>query len=278
LGVWQRMDIRLHVGREHLAEDGMFPIAHVWLLERLVPHPVPAHYIGCVWPDMLFGSPLTHAESHTRGMDLLTFARQRVADGAPGASDFLAFVVGVITHGSSPHGFDWYSDEQWGDDPTRRGYAFQHGEPIAAATAAACDVAPSLGPWKAHNIVEMSFELLLYAADASMADRFATACADADLCARLAATLAAFYERPAPTLAESIRTFAQWWVRPTSAAVLAAVYARQVRVKHGAQAPDEAAIAALIGRAGELVAADRDDYLKMCVRQIGGLLSAVAVR
>jgi hypothetical protein len=256
----------------------MFPIAHIWLLERLVPHPVPAHYVGCVWPDMLFGSPLTHTESHTRGMELLTFARQRLADGAPGASDLLAFVVGVITHGSNPHGFDWYSDEQWGNDPTQRGYAFQHGEPIAAATAAACDVAPSLGPWKAHNIVEMSFELSLYAADASMADRFAAGCADADLCARLAGALAAYYERPTSALAESIRTFAHWWVRPTSAPVLASVYARQVRVKHGAQPPDEAAIAALISRAGELVAADRDDYLNTCVTQVGDLLTALAVQ
>ena len=48
----------------------MFPIAHAWLVERLVAKPQPAHYLGCVWPDMLFESPLTHPQSHRSGMTL----------------------------------------------------------------------------------------------------------------------------------------------------------------------------------------------------------------
>ena len=255
----------------------MFPMAHVWLLERVVPRPLPAHYVGCVWPDMLFGSPLTREESHTRGADLLAFARQRLADDVPGASDFLAFVAGAITHGSEPHGFDWYSDEQWGDEPSLRGYAFQQGASIANATAAACDLAPAFGPWKAHNIVEMSFELTLYDADSGLPDRYAAAAEDADLRSRLADGLASFYGRPGPALAESMRAFAQWWVRPTSAAALAHVYARQVRIKHDARAPDEYAIAALIERAGALTASDRADYLTTCVTRVGDLLSSLDV-
>jgi hypothetical protein len=255
----------------------MFPVAHVWLLERVIADPLPAHYLGCVWPDMLFGSPLTHAESHARGAELLAFARRRRGEGASGAADFQAFVEGVVTHGSTPHGFDWYSDEQWGDDPARRGYAFQRGEPLAAATAAACDVAPSLGLWKAHNIVEMSFELSLFAADPGPAERFASACADDALGTGLALALAFFYDRPAAQLAEAIRAFSQWWVRPVSAAALAAVYARQVRVKHQAQAPSEPALAVLIERAAELTLPDRDDFLTTCVEQVGDLLASFAV-
>lgn len=256
----------------------MFPMAHVWLLERVVARPRPAHYLGCVWPDMLFGSPLSHHESHARGLELLAFARGRLANDAPGADDFLAFVTGAITHGSDPHGFDWYSDEQWGDDPARRGYAFQHGAALADATAAACDVPPRLGAWKAHNIVEMSFEMPLYAADPTLGDRFAAASDDAALRAQVAEALAVFYQRPAPALAEAMCAFAQWWARPTSATAMAGVYARQVRVKHDAQAPDEAAIAGLIERAGQLVAADRDDYLATCVTRVGDLLGTLAVQ
>ena len=44
-------------------------------------------------------------------------------------------------------------------------YAFQRGAPLAAATAAACHLAPQYGHWKAHNIVEMACELPLHAAD-----------------------------------------------------------------------------------------------------------------
>jgi hypothetical protein len=260
----------------------VFPTAHVWLLERVVPDPAPAHYLGCGWPDMLFGSPLSHFESHQRGADLLAFARARRAAGTGGAADaaeFFAFVVGAITHGSVPHGFDWYSDERWGDAPaSARGYAFQRGRPLAAATADACHLPAEYGPWKAHNLVEMACDLPLYAADPGLGDRFAAVCADHDLMDRIAQPLAEFFSQPAEALSASMRNFAQWWDRPTSAAAQAHLYARQVRAKHGVPDPDEPALTALIERAATLIAPDREAYLDYCVLQIGGLLDTLAAR
>jgi hypothetical protein len=133
----------------------VFPIAHIWLLETIIPEPLPAHRLGAVWPDMLLESPITHTDSHRRGLELLAFARARVAASAPGAREFAAFVVGALTHGSEPHGFDWYSDEAYDDPlPDGRGYAFQRAAPLAAETAAACRLPADLGLWKAHNIIE----------------------------------------------------------------------------------------------------------------------------
>lgn len=44
----------------------MFPVAHGWLLARLTGDvPSLAAFLGCVWPDLLFGSPLTHQQSHS---------------------------------------------------------------------------------------------------------------------------------------------------------------------------------------------------------------------
>src|SRR6516225_1727650 len=101
----------------------VFPIAHCWLLETLIPAPLPAHRLGAVWPDMLLEGPISHADSHQRGRELLTFARTRVAAGEPGAREFAAFVVGALTHGSAPQGFDWYSDESYDEPrPDGRGY------------------------------------------------------------------------------------------------------------------------------------------------------------
>ena len=97
----------------------MFPLAHAWLLARVVPKPTPAHYLGCVWPDMLFDSPLSHPQSHRSGAALAAYA-QSLAD-AEDAATLRAFVTGVLTHGSEPHGFDWYSDEEYGAaDPLSR--------------------------------------------------------------------------------------------------------------------------------------------------------------
>jgi hypothetical protein len=256
----------------------VFPIAHVWLLERLIPAPAPAHYIGCAWPDMLFASPISHHDSHQRGDSLLAFARARCDAGLPGADEFLAFVTGAITHGSNPYGFDWYSDEQYGDDPTLRGYAFQRGAPLADATAAACHLAPQYGHWKAHNIVEMACELPLHAADPHQADRFAAACADTSLVERLSRSLADFFGGSPEALAAPIRGFADWWARPTSTEALAEAYARQVHAKHGVPDADEAALAALIGQAGELIAPDRESFLATCAHQVGDLLDRLALR
>lgn len=258
--------------------SAVFPIAHVWLLERLLPDLTPAHCLGCVWPDMLFGSPLSHFDSHQRGDQLLAFARAQQSAGATGAAEFSSFVAGALTHGSVPHGFDWYSDERYGDAPeSAKGYAFQRGRPLAAATAAACHLPPQYGAWKAHNVVEMACDLALYAADHGLGDRFATVLANQGLITRIAAPLAEFFDQPAALLAASMSNFGEWWTRPESPAVMAHVYARQVRAKHGVADPDEHALAALIERAGMLVAPDRDAFLDYCVAQVGQMLRALDV-
>ena len=155
----------------------MFPIAHGWLLAQITEQPTAAAYLGCVWPDMLFGSPLAHPQSHKSGAELLAFARALPAGEA--RDEFLAFVRGVITHGSEPHGFDWFSDEGYGDESGQaKGFAFQRAAPLAQRAAAACDVPEEMGLWKAHNLIEMSFEGPLYAANPDAAHALATACAD----------------------------------------------------------------------------------------------------
>ena len=52
----------------------MFPIAHAWMIEQCAPAPTLAHYLGCVWPDMLYGSPLTHQQTHREGAALVVYA------------------------------------------------------------------------------------------------------------------------------------------------------------------------------------------------------------
>ncbi|HEV7126590.1 MAG TPA: hypothetical protein VGN32_04015 [Ktedonobacterales bacterium] len=251
----------------------MFPIAHVWLLEQVIADPLPAHYLGCVWPDMLFGSPLSHAESHQRGTQLLAYARQRQVDGTHHADEFAAFVTGVLTHGSEPHGFDWYSDEAYGDQPlSARGYAFQRGGSLAEATAAACRLAPSYGPWKAHNIVEMAFEVPLRLADLRLGERFVAANGDRALIDRIATPLADCFGYPADELASAMRTFGQWWSVPDSNTSLAHLYALQLRAKHGVTDVDEPALAALIERATTLIAPDRDTYLATAVNGVARML------
>ena len=250
----------------------MFPIAHAWLIERLVAAPTPAHYLGCTWPDMLFESPLSHTESHRSGARLA--AAVAALPAGPAREEFRAFVVGALSHGADPHGFDWYSDEEYSGRPaSERGYAFQQAVAISADAAPACGVAPDLGWWKAHNIVEMAFEQPLYLAETHLGVGLASACSDAALCHRIADTLSGIFGQPADDLAgamlrfPSVVTFAPATTHPQAEA-----YALQTRIKHAGSAPDVAAIAALIERAQGIIAPTRDEYLATCVAAVGTMI------
>lgn len=250
----------------------MFPVAHGWLIAQVTERPTPADYLGCVWPDMLFGSPITHPQSHKSGAQLLAFGR-----GLPvGAErdEFIAFTRGVITHGSEPHGFDWFSDEGYGDHGAEKGYAFQRATPLAARAAVACGVPEAMGLWKAHNFIEMAYERWLYAENAQAAGALLSACADADLMERIAEPLARYFAHEPAALAESMRRYAEMVALvPASLDALADAYVRQTRYRHPGAQPDASAIAALIGEAETIIASDRDDYLGVCLAGVRGVLA-----
>ena len=249
----------------------MFPIAHAWLIEQLVSDPSPAHYLGCIWPDMLFSSPLTHPQTHHDGARLV--AHLGAVTGAT-ADGFRHFVAGALSHGSEPRGFDWYSDEQWGETgPQPRGYAFHKGLSLAHDAAAACDVPSDAGWWKAHNLVEMAFERPLYLANPTRGERLLAACHDEALVTTVAAELARVFALDPASLAVPIRRFPEVArLCPSSVESLAETYALQTRLKHAGAHPDVAAIARLIERAEGIIAADRDTYLSTCASLVGRML------
>lgn len=255
----------------------MYPLAHAWMLTRLVSNPTPAAYLGCVWPDMRFEGSLSHSQSHASGAALAAYANT-VAD-ADGAREFRTFVTGVLTHGSEPHGFDWYSDEEWGGRPlAEKGYAFQRGSVLAAAAAAACDVPSYNGAWKAHNLIEIAFERPLYTAFPELGDALEAACADSALIERIASHLAGFFGLPAAELAAPMRRFRDVvLLRPHSARAWAPVYALQTRLKHSGANPDIPALERLIERAEDLIATDSQSYLEECVDRVGTMLRSAGL-
>lgn len=253
----------------------MFPLAHAWLLTRIEAEPGAAHVLGCVWPDMLFASPLSHQQSHRSGQTLAAYV-EAMSAGDDDVEVLRAFVAGVLTHGTEPHGFDWYSDEEYDERPaTERGYAFQRGRALAEDAAAACDVAEHHGWWKAHNLIEMAFERPLYLQRPELGERLSAACADEGVIARIAQHLSRVFGEPAEALAEPMRRFGEVvQLRPATVESLAEVYALQVRLKHAGAQPDVAAIARLIGRAEELVAVDGQAYREECAGHVAAMLRA----
>ncbi len=255
----------------------MFPVAHGWLLVRVIEDASPASFLGCVWPDMLFGSPLAHHQTHHSGDALLAYAH-RMPEGVE-REEFIEFVQGVISHGVAPTGFDHFSDEAYGDDAEdAKGYAFQRGALFAARAATACGIPEELGLWKAHNIIEMAFERSLFHANTPAAQSLIAACANTDLMQRMAEPLAQFFGVEPTALTECMRRYPEMVeLTPTSHEALAQAYAYQTRYRHESAHPDKSALADLIGEAEALVAPDRDTYLTTCLNGVSVALATCAV-
>ena len=253
----------------------MFPLAHAWMIEQCVPDPTLAHYLGSVWPDMLYGNPLTHQQTHRGGAALVAYAAALPPGDA--ADEFRQFVQGALSHGVEPHGFDWYSDEEYGGLPaSERGYAFQRGRPLAERAAVACGIAPDQGWWKAHNLIEMAFERRLYAERPERGERISAACVDTALVERISGRLAGHFAQPADALAIPMRRFPEIVeLRPRTVEALAHIYAMQTLLRHPGAEPDETAIADLIAEAETIVAPDADEFLRICSAQVRAMLDSV---
>lgn len=247
----------------------MFPIAHAYLMERIFPAPTPQHYLGCVWPDMLWTGPLTHTQTHRECLGLLDDVRAHAPAVVP-------FVRAALSHGAEPHGFDWYSDEAY-DPGAPKGYAFERARPFVADVVAATKVDPKDGLWKAHNFVEMSFEMALGRAYPHLGPAVAAACGDAALIRQVTEPTAAHFGVAAASLADNIARF------PSSVALdqptsldLARAYTIQLDFKHGVKDPDVPAMAAIIDQIWDAIAPDREAYLEYCVREVAAMLAGIA--
>ncbi|WP_347488124.1 hypothetical protein [Desulfoscipio sp. XC116] len=105
--------------------------------------------LGSIFPDMVISAQVNHTMAHSMGAKLLHIvkANHALAD----------FARGIITHGISPQGLDYFGDEKY--PGCERGYCFEKGRPLVKQTIEACNIPPEMGWWKAHNIVEMGIEL-----------------------------------------------------------------------------------------------------------------------
>ena len=192
------------------------------------------------------------------------------------ADEFRQFVQGALSHGVEPHGFDWYSDEEYGGlSSSERGYAFQHGRQLAERAAAACGVAPDQGWWKAHNLIEMAFERRLYAERPKRGERIATACADTALVERISVHLAErFGQSTDAPGGDDAALPSNRRIVPNDTRVARAHIRRADAPAPSRRAARWAALAHLIAEAETIVAPDADEFLRSCTTQVGAMLDS----
>lgn len=216
----------------------MFPVTHVYVIERLIPSAGPLHRLGGVFPDAVLTNGLPWARTHCSGAELHAFLEAQFPAGLP-------FAVGVISHGCLPQGLDYYTDERY--NTGKRGYAFQQAEPYAARVARICHLPSDMGLWKAHNFVEMAVEWLIVQQHPGLGKRLRAAFLEPSLFSELGPYLGRFYECDGEALLRSLPAMLPFLaLEEASPVVLAERYQRQVRMKHGVDAIELPEAAALI--------------------------------
>ena len=130
----------------------MFPITHYYCAKKILGKSSSLLILGGLWPDLARGTGVGRNQAHESGKEFWRWCQKQ----APEALDLAR---GIICHGSDPPGLDFYADEAWPGG--EKGWCFQEGEAWLDQVASATALPERYLGWKAHNFVEMAFELIL---------------------------------------------------------------------------------------------------------------------
>lgn len=220
----------------------MYPQTHIYFAEWILGTKGDPVTMGSIMPDILNEDPFNHYESHTKGAEIYNFLKKH--------NTLLTFGSAVITHGFVPKGLDYYGDEKYLD--FEKGYCYEKAKPFITETIDACNIPPSMGWWKAHNIVEMGVELIVSSWD-YYSDRFYSAFANRVLISEVDEMLHALWKDKNITFAHRVEKFAGVIEQnKASAESLAQKYRLQMLAKHKIEI-DTGKVALLIDKAAAAV-------------------------
>ena len=173
----------------------MYPLVHYYVNQQIFGRVSHLTALGALWPDLAVGAGGDRDEAHSQGVAFFEWCRSHM----PKALDAAR---GMIGHGIDPPCVDHYADEYWPDHV--RGYMFREALPylqeVADCTGLDGDtVIPLLPPgaepprsnvwWKAHNLVEMAYEMITAHLHPELGSLLLEAVADEEAIATLALAL-----------------------------------------------------------------------------------------
>ena len=173
----------------------MFPLVHYYINKQVFGRVSPLCALGGLWPDLAAAAGGDRDAAHYQGAEFYAWCCQHL----PQAKDA---ALGVIAHGVEPACVDYYADEYWPDHV--RGYMFRQAlgylPQVAACTGLEGET--SLPPlprggepprnnvwWKAHNCVEIAYEILTSQAQPQLAAELLAALAHTEAVELLAQAL-----------------------------------------------------------------------------------------
>lgn len=144
----------------------MYPLVHYYVNQQVFGKVSHLTALGALWPDLAVGAGGDRDEAHSQGAAFFAWCRENMPEALDAAR-------GMIGHGIDPPCVDYYADEFWPDHV--RGYMFREALPylrqVAECTGLDGDTDIPLLPrgvepprsnvwWKAHNLIEMAYEMI----------------------------------------------------------------------------------------------------------------------
>ncbi len=140
----------------------MFPLTHIAVAQKTLNKENTMTVLGSVFPDFVAYLGLGRNLGHELGRDLYYYCLANFPQ-------CLDFALGVLTHGNSLPGIDFYADEEY--DNKRPGFCFQQGKALISDIERYCNVPASMAPWKSHNFIEIAFDVLTANRDKTLQQR-----------------------------------------------------------------------------------------------------------
>lgn len=131
----------------------MFPLTHMAAAKEILDKDTIMVATGAIFPDDCAFLGYSRNTCHNLSLDLYDYCREYWPE-----EPYLDFVRASLTHSPILPGLDFYADEEYGGE--LRGYCFQRGEKLVPKVMQICHLNEGLAYWKAHNFIEMAFEVL----------------------------------------------------------------------------------------------------------------------
>lgn len=235
----------------------MFPLVHYFVNRQIFGTVPTLMALGGIFPDLAAGAGLNRDKAHCMGEDFHLWCKKN----APEAIDL---AIGISSHGIKPYGVDYYSDECWPE--YIKGWCFMQGEPYMPEVAAATNLPENLIWWKAHNFVEMSYELITNNDHPYIKDDLLAALHDIDAQKQAAAILSEYTGAKAElivdTFANAPNIFAIENISPQK---LAFKQNLSYRIRHNIHNANTEAMANLLSKMSEELKAGYYPFMKKII-------------
>ncbi|NLF79906.1 MAG: hypothetical protein GX572_01790 [Clostridia bacterium] len=174
----------------------MFPLVHYFVNSQIYGSVPKLMVLGGLFPDIAAGAGWDRDKAHTMGADFHAWCGQNAPQALPLAR-------GIISHGTEPPGVDFHADEFW--PGYRKGWCFLVGEKYLDQVAQVTRLPQNLIWWKAHNFVEISYELITDADHPQIKNQLMAALEDHRAVTQAAAVLADYIGLPRQDIISSFQ-------------------------------------------------------------------------